>query len=441
MIAYPKYHRGFSLLELLLAITVIAGLLTGIANVLSNSLRDTVDRNVAREMQQLQSAAQEFVRLNMNQIIANNVPFVGNIAEIDIDDLIDNGFLPVGYGSENSYRQNLRVFVRYLADDTINGNVIEVLSVSEGPRIPDSRLFKAVTNGEKNLGVISNLNISATCCNGNIQSVSGAWSVPFADFPGLDAPNDDGGYIAAYGLASNNDRLANDYLFRDRVNNNPVRNRMETDLDLNGNEIINAGIIIVDNMAVGGNATFNGIDIDGTASPYVLSVRDNFSGGNVSINSGGDARKGNVTVNGDDTDVSDFTVTGNMVVTNSTSATVIAPSNITVGGVSRFRSVNNNNTNISADAINTQTVRFDGNLNTQSLQATNTLNLGTVTTLKGTAASVNITNDAGTGLLDVDSDVLAESNVLVRGNGSAQIVNATDELTISDFNSCNIDCD
>ena len=61
--------NGFSLLELLLAISVIAALFTGVAVAFSNWAERSVDRSVSREIQELQNAAREYVRLNLENII------------------------------------------------------------------------------------------------------------------------------------------------------------------------------------------------------------------------------------------------------------------------------------------------------------------------------------------------------------------------------------
>ena len=110
-----QYNGGFSLLELLLSVVVLATLFAGATVLFDDWFKRSIDRKVAREMKQLQVVAEEYVRLNFDTILTTNIPNLNDVAEINIANMIAQGFLPPIYIAENSYKQSIRVFVRYIA--------------------------------------------------------------------------------------------------------------------------------------------------------------------------------------------------------------------------------------------------------------------------------------------------------------------------------------
>lgn len=441
-------QSGFTLLELLLSISVIAALLVGAATVFNDWGKKSIDRKVSRQMEQLQRAAAEYVRLNIDNIIATDIPAIDDTAEININtDLIANGFLPSGYNRINAYRQNMRVFVRYLATGTINGDVIEVLSFSEGPTIDDKRLFNAASNGQESVGVISNLNISGTCCNGNAQSVTGAWSTALANYSAITAPDTTGGYMAAYNIISV-DTLSNDYLFRSNVAGAPELNKMETNLNINNNDIIGAGVIISDSMEIAGNATFNGLQADGSLSPYVLAVRDDFNTDqDFTVNSGGIDEKGNVTIEGDDLfnipGDEDFIVTGTLNMANITDpgsviAEQITTSNFSGTSFNEFSNLDAGGGNVGANNIINSQLRFNDRIDTGTLQIVSTTNnIGAISATSGNFGITNVTDTSGLTVSPADINVIQSVNVI-----GITTTNSIESNTLTTINtlSCTTGC-
>jgi len=444
-----RLNQGFTLLELLLAITIMAALFTGAATIFNDWAKASVDRQVSREMQRLQNAASEYVRLNLNNLIDDSIPNVGDTDEIDLADLIADGFLPNGYNGVNSYKQTLRVFVRHADDDSLNGNVIEVLSFSEGPRVSNSRLINAASNGDKSVGVISDINISATCCNGNIQSLSGSWSVPIANYTGLTtvtAPNPDGGFIAAYNVVSVNEDIANSYLYRPKMRNIPQLNRMDTNLNLNGNDIVNAAIVVADSMTVQGNVNLAGQLRDGSPAPYVLAVAENLNANqNVIVNSGGLDTKGNVIINGDDGAGNDFIVNNLLEMRSADnglgniSASTVITDNLTASGTSEFGDVSAENQSVEASAVLNRLTRYNDQIEVNNLQAANTVFAGEIRAGSATIAETTITNSNGF-ILNNNQPLNIVRTVDVFGDVTISELRGTSEVNIRNMLSCTSGC-
>lgn len=451
-------NKGFSLLELLLSISVIVGLLTFVTIIFNDWFKDSIDRRVARETQQLQNAAKSYVEFNLNTLISSDIPAIGNIVEIDITDLTAGGFLPVGYNATNSYRQGYRVFARKLAEDTIDGqisNIVEIISLSTGNRMANSRIVKAVSNADPSLGIISDLDISPTCCNGNAQSLNGTWSIPLnATYFGpaisatLPSPNASGGYIAAYDIVSNNDLLLSNYLFRDRVIANPDLNKMETSLILNNTDIVNAGYIVSDSMNIAGAATFDGLEPDGaTQSPYVLAVRDDFTvGNNINVTDGGNPLRGNVTIEGDDGIGVDFTVTGTMTVNNNTtslagnvSSSTLRTDNISIAGNAQFGNLDNGGSSLMAGSISSNNnISFTDTVTTDSLQIIRSDSVNEIRSDSAAVGTIEVTNSAN---LNLPANVILDiGKGITAPDINVDNVNITQDLNITTLSNCTNGC-
>lgn len=445
MIAKLNTHsqKGFSLLELLLSIGVVVTLFVTVSVVFDDWFKDSIDRKAAREIQRLHDAASEYVELNIDTIITNDIPNVGDVDEIAIADLIAQGFLPAGYGAINSYRQNMRVFVRNLAQNTINGDAVEVISLSDGNQIEDNRLFSAASNAEPSIGIISNLNINATCCNGNIQSISGSWSIPLtaayfggAVFPTLPTPNANGGYIAAYNIVSSSNLLTSNYLYRNNVPTDPDLNKMETNLILSNTDITNAGYIVSDSTDVTGNVDFSGLEPNGTtASAYVLAVRDNLTiGQDLNVIDNGDPLKGNVTIEGDEGVGIDFNVTGvmnvntNAGVGGNVAANIIDTDNISIANSAQFGLLNNNNASLVAGNIYTTNAEFTNSVTADVLQVINSANINAVDSDTAVTGTTFVTNPGGLSVpptIDVGNNMTSASTI----NTNNINVNTTANIT------------
>lgn len=450
---FIKAQKGLSLLEVLLSIAVMAVIGTGAAVVFDDWAKDRINRKVASEMKTLQETAEQYVTLNFDDVLAD-VPNLGNVAELDLDDLIGDGYLPPNFDARNSFNQEMKVLIRHADDDAANGSVIEVVSVTDDlngrdSRMEDGRLFEAATAGGPKIGLISALDLGANCCDGRIQSAYGAWSVDLDDFisvynaaPGLDG----GGYMAAYGRISVTSIADQPYLYRIDIDGQPQLNRMVTNLDMNNNDIVNAGTLVADHMAVSGNGTFSGQELNSLESPYALSVRDGMQvGGNLSVLGGANDQKGDILIHGDDdAGTHDFVISGTLDVRldNGASNGAIAAGSIFTDNLSQmnegaFESASFSNGNVDTGAMTVTTAIVRGDIDvTDRLQTGQTQDVNTVNAAN---AIVGVTNSTGadatiTGNLQADNALGVTGTTAVTGT-----INGTDQVRIETLN-CGSGC-
>jgi prepilin-type N-terminal cleavage/methylation domain-containing protein len=448
-----QYNSGFSLLELLLAVGIMAGLTTGAASLFDQWAKNSVNRKVATEMQRVQDAAKDYVEFNFENVVNDDVPNVGNIAEIDIDDVIDAGFLPNSFRPINSFNQEMRIIVRHVTDDGVNGDVLEVLTVGDNKsgfdsRVPSNRLFDAAATGGPDLGVISALDVGSECCDGNIQSIYGTWSVTLSDFAAIysTTPNNDrGGYMAAYGRVSVIAEQDQPYLYRVAVPGQEHLNRMNTNLDMNNNNIINGGVIVSDSMSVD-SGTFLGQETNNIESAYVLSVEDDLDvNQNMEILADG-SNKGEIYIRGDDTAATDFIVTGTLKTdtdggTVGHGATSDASGNVSANNMfvtnftempnGVFQDMNFSSGNLTAGNIYGINMVTQGDIDTTSLQTSQAQNIRDInsanavvgaTTFSSTTANVS-GNLRSAGSISTEGGL--NVNGAVQGTETVRIQNLT----------------
>ncbi len=457
MVHKKNKQNGFTLLELLLVVAVLGLLTASAAAIFDQWFKDSIDRKVAREMQQLQNAAETYVELNINDFQASLL--VGETEELPITILQANGFLPAGYEARNSYRQTLRVFVRFDSATTANGDVFEVITVSDDNganvrRIPDSRLFRAATrSGQKSVGIISNLNISATCCNGNIQSANGEWSIPLTELaaaptPYTATPNADGGYMAAYGRIFSTDTLTENYLYRFDVPEIANANLMETDLDVNTNDIENAGIMVVDAIEAD-SATISGNSFSRLPGQYAFATESDLNiGNNLNVNAGPAEQNGNITIIGDNGTAVDFVVSGDMNVLNAAaggdgdvSADTLTAFEVDVAGESNFNTVNNLGADVIAGNIYATSSTYSNTVGiARDLQVSTANDIQQVTS--GSAAigqAIVSTGLVTPNNMQVDKNMNISGGVRFDTTGVGVI--GRDEVTINTLNRpCGVNC-
>lgn len=275
-----RREGGFTLLELLLSIGLLALLLAGMYKLFDSWMQRAINRYAAGDMLRVQKATEDYVLANFETF--KTAP-LNTFVEVDINDLKTFNYLPTGYEPRNNFKQTIRVFRRTVRVNKLtraganavdaNGNPIyiynvEVLTVSDNPatgtiRVPNQRLLDTAQAGGPAMGVITNLVLGGTTFTGRATSLFSEW---FVDLVGLTAagytatPDADGGYLAAYGIVNAEGTEANDaWLYRVDVDSRPELNRMETDLLMNGNQLQSVGTIIADKMNVTGSGVFRGV--------------------------------------------------------------------------------------------------------------------------------------------------------------------------------------
>ena len=440
-----KNQKGMSLLEVLLAISVMTVLITGAVQIFDDWFKRSINQKVASEMLELQDAAEQYVKLNHEYILNDEVPNVGDIAEIDFDAMIDGGFVSPNYRARNSFGQSLRVLIRNVNDATVAGVALEVIAVSDDlngdSRMADARLFDAALAGGPQLGLISALELGVNCCDGNIQSANGEWSVSLNDFSALYNATPDlnrGGYMAAYGRVSLNDSIDDRYLYRVEMDGQDHLNRMMTNMDLNGRDIVNAGTIVSDNMSVTGDTVLNGNETNGFSSPYVLAVRDNFEAPSMVVTRDGNS-KGDIVVQGDNDNATfDFDVTGNMTLLNPSGSVI---TNIgTVNTVQNMGSAVFDQMNARAGSFNAGSIvavntQINNDVQTTFLQ-TSSASVNAVTAANAVTAITTVTGATTT----IDGNLDSNNNMAISGDAMVTTAGGIDSVSISNLSSCGAGC-
>ena len=486
---------GFSLIELLLVVMVSAALVTVTIQLFDDFTERSVNRRAANEIVSLQNSAEEYVSANFTDLFLNEVPILNDVATITTADMIAEGFLPAGYDSRTSFRQNMRVMIRNVGTGFTNGDTIEVVTVSEdiAPGVNsgrgNERILDAARAGGPKIGVIVNTNIGAVCCVGNIQSVYGEWSVPLADyvaeFNRTDDP--DRGYLAAYGRVSFTNTFNGDYLYRVAIPEQPQVNRMEADIDMNRNTINGVGVLTADSVSAGfdydavtnawnpvagsGNISVNGSNTGtGSFTPFALTIDQAINiDGNTTLGfrATGDPSctidaAGNVVGPANpavDCDIvgGDFSITGDD--TGATTNDLIAGGlNMVSGDLTNPGSLISNQTDIDvlgaskAIATNFETVDILNNATTDNFNAFDVDFSGSSVTFDtlqtGSANIQNSTINAGTltvgNVLNLETadfgSVAVQGNMESSSGLNAPNVNASNNFIIGDLNTCTTGC-
>ena len=448
---FIKHQKGISLLEVLLVVGIMSVLVTGAAEIFDDWFEKSVDRKVATEMSELQNAAEQYVKLHMEEVANTRVPNVGDTDEIDVADLIDRDFLSDQYDPRNSFGQSLRVLIRNAGDNTVGGTAVEVVTIADDrdgidSRVPDLRLFNAALSGGPQLGLISAADLGATCCDGNIQSAYGEWSVPLSDFsplynrtPDIDA----GGYMAAYGRVSMNEVGDDRHLYRVEVDARPELNRMMTNIDMNNQNITNAGTIVSDNMTVGRNAVLNGRETSGFSSPYVIAVSDDFEGnGRMNIQRDGDT-KGSLIIEGDDDNgTHDLNVANNVTLQTANGQAITnfaAVTNVQNLGAGVFETLNAQAGQFNAGNVTATRTIVTGDANNVGFLQTSEAVTG-IKSVTANSAVVAVTDVRGPNLaiqdnLDSNNNIAVQGNMNVTGN-----LRGTDNVDIGNLTRCGNGC-
>jgi prepilin-type N-terminal cleavage/methylation domain-containing protein len=234
-------RRGFTLIELVLALGIMSAALVGIASAIAENQQTVRDIATAKHMRVVMDAARSYISANAGTIVANTT--------INMNTLRTQGFLPAGIQDTNPFGQTYRLLIRPV---TVAGRpFIDGLVITTGGRpIELSRLPRVAAVIGADGGFVSNI---APYNAANITGVFGGWSSTIATWNFGGAGNTPAvGYLA--GTISFNSFQINDYLYRVAVPGLPELNRMSTNLDMGANDINNAqNVNVNNNITVGGD--------------------------------------------------------------------------------------------------------------------------------------------------------------------------------------------
>jgi lipopolysaccharide export system protein LptA len=228
--------------------------------------------------------------------------------------------------------------------------------------------------------------------------------------------------MAAYSKINDISTANEDYLYRVRVGLENS-NRMNTNLDMNDNDILSAGSLSVDNIDVLGNATISGGPSTSLETSYSFAVQDHFvMDQNMVVNSSGNNNKGDILINGDDTVDVDFILSGNMDVSRQTPsgpvrgdtiASNIETETLNAGSSASFNDAVFNSGQLNTNNILTNSASLDQSLEVNDLVASNVRNAGQVNTGILVAIDANVSGET-----NVDNDAFIVNRTSLNGNAT-----------------------
>ncbi len=262
-----KAVKGFTLFEVVLCAAFIGITTLILADNLSESTAKTKDRMAAHQVRTFSEGFRKYLFMNASSLQATVVS--GNTTVVTPTMLINGGYLPGNYDGVNAYGQQICGLV---TKNAVNQRLNAMTVTAGGTIIPDDSLsFISSLIGSEGGGVYSDDAV-------HVKGSGGAWSVASGFFSNTDLACDGSagstGFSAGHAMQA---MMVDDYLFngkylsRHAMEGHPEINRMETDLDMGGHDILNAGAlsahgtVFMDSMAadgrlaVGGYLKLNGV--------------------------------------------------------------------------------------------------------------------------------------------------------------------------------------
>lgn len=279
-------ERGMSLFETLLAVGVTAVFFVFLINLGSVIAREQAIQAAAAYVAQLDKAVTQtlddpsrFGQLytvllatggQAQATVANLRDGTGILDPLPPSPLLNNTFPDPG-----PMNQTYRVLFR-IGDNVGNPNdnrVIESYVASQTLIEDDMAMRISGALGGRGGALRDTANVAV----GNIRGAFGNWTIPTASLAAtgwfttvstaVDQPTlDNGGYVVAYHYFDEQ-RIAKDYLYRTAMPGDPRLNRMESDLDMNGYNILGA-----DNIATAGSIVSNEVFVNGNARITTLTT-------------------------------------------------------------------------------------------------------------------------------------------------------------------------
>ncbi|WP_454688239.1 shufflon system plasmid conjugative transfer pilus tip adhesin PilV [Achromobacter aloeverae] len=290
-----RYQAGFSLLEILAALAIMAVLWAGFGPVLSDYAATPFVNAAGTQLDLVSDAAHRYIKDN-NAALTASLPLNGSSGTISFATLQSNGYLSSAVKPNNPYGQQYVIRIRYVTEGSgaNTRNVIEPLVQTTGGQvIPDKELYRIASRVAAG-GVISSAD--STVATG----IQGGWGpVSLSTFGGSPGA----GHLAV-ALFYRDAATPADYLYRSAVPGAPELNRMNTAIDMGGNNINNAGAITASGTISTSTDVVAGRNMSAGGSMMV--------GGNMSVGVGLSVGGGGLSVAGNGTVAGAFTALGRL---------------------------------------------------------------------------------------------------------------------------------
>ncbi|MEA0952183.1 shufflon system plasmid conjugative transfer pilus tip adhesin PilV [Xanthomonas campestris] len=240
-------HRGFVLMELVIALAILAALSIGLISVIRSQAQSKQLAIAANQLVDFTNATEQYVKNEYNTILSSagsTNPVVINVANLQAA-----GLLPASYPSANVFGQ-----VPTGRSRKASANTLETLVIYSG----------GVALSQSDLDELAGLAAQQGVAGGSVGSVDttravgflGAWSMPLSNFaisPGAGR--------AAANVSYTNEARSDTALHRQAIPGRPELNRMSTSIDMANNNIDNGARIGAQNVDAANGIQANQIAI------------------------------------------------------------------------------------------------------------------------------------------------------------------------------------
>lgn len=263
---------GFSLLELIVVVSLIAAATPVLMQLVSSRRSDVREQAVAQEMKRFAGGASAYLKENFTSLYAA-AGTSGTVA-VSAANLVVAGSLPSTFQAVNGFGQTHCLLVRRSPSATGTKKLIEAFAVTEGGRdIKPNRVpFVAAMIGAEG-GAVETVSGVST-----IRGAYGGYQLLAAPYQSASCTGtaiSPGRIVAA--LFLDNQNLIADYLYRYEVPGRPEANTMSTNINMGGNNLNNANIVqaitLVDranpaySVTPSGNTTLNNVNANTILAP------------------------------------------------------------------------------------------------------------------------------------------------------------------------------
>lgn len=303
-----RKESGFSFLELLLVVGLMAGVSLGVARIAQDWQKKSENTKVARNVTTVHEAASAYVRANFLNIWQNgfgengtdlstavdfngdgtiddlDVCCVGASMELPLDPISGSsmflkdatGVLPLDFPGTNSFGHGMTVFLRD-AGMVSGKRTIEVITVTfADATTPDAKEISEMREIDTariigfRAGVIpERVDMVVSGAEEKIRGALGGWEIGESELATLFSANGHGSmvsppaaggtragsFLIVYQQVSYQEDVRDDVLYRVSIPGHPELNRMEANLDMEGRKISGVEYLVADNMQIQGNLT------------------------------------------------------------------------------------------------------------------------------------------------------------------------------------------
>lgn len=238
---WGRYQQGWGAVEALAVLVIATLAATAGAQAWMRYGDRQVNLAASGQMVLVADAASQYIKDNYATVLASATATTP--AVITVAMLRNTNYLPANFADQNAYGQDYSI----LALEPTTNKLQTLIVTRNGQAIKDLSLIDIAKQIGAQGGYVSSLN--TTAATGSF----GGWSTalgPYGVSPGA-------GHLAT-ALFFQDGALVNDYLYRSAVPGQPNLNKMNTAIDMGGNNLNNAATVNATTANISGNANVTG---------------------------------------------------------------------------------------------------------------------------------------------------------------------------------------